>query len=132
MNLFELIFLIICLVCGLFVGNYFWNHFGFIYSLVGILLGFFVPIGAIKLLQTWLKFWYKHFPLRPICQEEKCFSDDYRWQFSNSRGKVFKCECGNKYLSIDKKFLRILPDNSLSPYMKRGLLRIWKLDKSEK
>jgi hypothetical protein len=132
MNLFELIFFILCIVCGLVVGNWFWNHFGLLYSPSGFLLGFFAIIGGIKLLQLWLEFWHKVFPLRPICQENVCLSDDYRWQHNKDGAKIFKCECGVLFLSEGKRFMRILPDNSLSPYMKRGFLRVWKRDKIEK
>lgn len=41
MTLIELIIFILHLVCGFFVGKYFWNNFGYIYSPIGFVLGIF-------------------------------------------------------------------------------------------
>lgn len=61
MNLFELIIFIINVTCGYFVGKYFWNNFGWIYSPIGFLLGFVSSLAVLFVLASILSFWNKIF-----------------------------------------------------------------------
>jgi len=62
MNLIELIFFIINVICGYLVGRYFWNNFGWIYSPIGFLLGFITPLTIVFLLAFIYSLWLKIFP----------------------------------------------------------------------
>ena len=62
MNLIDLVFFLINITIGYFVGKYFWSHFGFIYAPFGFLLGFFAFIGLLKFLEILSSLWNKIFP----------------------------------------------------------------------
>src|SRR6266446_5746423 len=65
---------------------------------------------------------------RPECRENKCRPRDYVLVDSTSLKAVFRCRCGDLYLSEGDHFSQVLPDHSLRPYMVRDSSRGWKTD----
>jgi len=65
---------------------------------------------------------------RPMCRQGNCRCRDYVLVESTREKAVFRCRCGDVYLSKDDHFSQILPDHSLLPYMVRDPSRNWKLD----
>ena len=118
MNLIELICLIFILACGLLLGRFFWQHFGFLYGVLGFAIGISAGFGVFDILRLLFDFWYQLFPLRPICSAVKCKSEDYSWQYDDERGSVFKCQCDDLYLKAKRRFMKITSNNSTLPFMK--------------
>jgi hypothetical protein len=65
---------------------------------------------------------------RPVCHQSKCRLRDYVLVDSTPFKAVFRCRCGDLYLSEGDRFSQILPDHSLLPYMVRDSSRSWKKD----
>jgi hypothetical protein len=70
----------------------------------------------------------------PPCHEGTCsgelrdFDRDYTWE--REGGDFFAvCKCGHRYRKIGPRFLRVLPDGSLEPYLRRGRFRGWVRDR---
>ena len=82
-----------------------------------------VLLGAVRGMLT--EFRHRLSP-RPICRQGKCKPRDYVLIDSTSEKAVFRCRCGDLYLSKANHFSQILPDNSLLPYMVRDSSRNWK------
>jgi hypothetical protein len=80
--------------------------------------------GTFKLLQHRLN-------PRPMCRQGKCRPRDYVLLTSMSEKAVFRCRCGDRYLSKGGHFSQILPDGSLLPYMAQDSSRRWKTDTGE-
>ncbi len=54
---YETLIVVICLICGIFLGIYFYNNYGIIYGLIGSLFGLTAPLIASRyLLKVFLNF----------------------------------------------------------------------------
>jgi len=62
---------------------------------------------------------------RPQCRNEKCTSRQYVLIEGGIDYALFRCRCGDVYVSKAGRFLQRLPDRSLSPYMKRSESGNW-------
>ena len=70
---------------------------------------------------------YRLFPLRPPCKRGQCKSNDYHWDDEDfqrylknpkeSKGTIYVCKCGDKYLRQKRFFYELLPDGKTKPYM---------------
>ena len=93
---------------------------------------------------TFLEWWR---PDRPKCKSGRCYSDDYdyigfppheltereRQLTRRFDALIVRCRCGTTYLRSKKlrKFMEVLPDGSVSPYMcYEPFGRQWKLDRA--
>jgi len=81
--------------------------------------------GAVR--DTIIQGWHS-LSLRPMCRQGKCKPRDYVLVDSTPEKAVFRCRCGDLYLSKGGHFSQILPDRSLLPYMVRDSSRNWKAD----
>jgi len=65
----------------------------------------------------------------PICKNERCLAKTYELVEMGNKGSVFHCRCGSNYLYTGGKFLVMLEDGTIKPYMKRGRSGHWQEDK---
>ena len=100
---------------------------------MGISLGLLFVYLIIGFLNLYFYLWHKWQPLRPICKNGKCKSDDYKWVTSiGDFHPVFICSCGNIYIQNGGCFIELLPDGKSKPYMIHSLFGRWKKDNSIK
>jgi hypothetical protein len=126
------------------------SQYGPWWALLGTIIGFFAGIiGAIALAllltlicQTIAKFsiWWRPFP--PVCENGSCHIKDYnstetplsvRKYVEGILYHAYRCKCGNLYTQIDSlglrtRWVRILPDNTVQPYLKHYIFGRWKPD----
>jgi len=129
MNLIETLIFIILSGAVLALGHFLAGKWG----AVGWLIGG-VPVGlfwACMLFFTarsvFIQFRHSLGP-RPVCRQGECRPRAYVLVDSAPMKAVFRCRCGDLYLSEDDRFLQILPDHSLLPYVVRDSSRSWKKD----
>jgi hypothetical protein len=129
-NIFDVLFFVFNCAIGYFVGRYFGGRYGTIGWILGVPLGFGLGIAALKALGSPFGIWYKCRPLRPPCRNGKCKAGDYQLLRATTDGSVFQCQCGDKYFRLGRtgRFLEILPDGSLRPYMRRTPFGKWQPD----
>ncbi|MBN2315971.1 MAG: hypothetical protein JXM79_18740 [Sedimentisphaerales bacterium] len=132
MNIFELTLLIgfiwVGYVCGKMLGAY----LGVAGWIVGFVLGCALAVGVYTIFLRLIDLWYRWRPIRPICKEGKCSSDDYQLLELSKGNVVFRCRCGAKYIKTRHRFGELLDDGSVRPYMKRTWsLGRWEEDRGE-
>jgi hypothetical protein len=96
--------------------------FGILGFAIGLLITRAILVGRLQLL----------FPL-PSCRQDKChrFGQDYVWRLGTlfgyeSRGiYLYRCRCGDTYIRKGKRFMSLLPDESMRPYKKLVGFRTW-------
>jgi len=126
MNIFELAVVAAFIAAGYFCGKWLGLQYGVVGWIAGFLLGVTFGGSGFIGLRKLLNIWYKCRPLRPICKEGKCSSDDYEIIECLKGRVVFRCQCGTKYLKKGQFFMEILDDGSTIPYMRRnGILGSW-------
>lgn len=86
-----------------------------------VVVMFFTLRGVIvEIKQSWTR--------RPRCSNNKCG----RWQYvlvsATTKQAVFRCKCGDQYLSKAGHFSHMLKDGSVLPYMVKDSSGNWKLD----
>ena len=125
MSLFELLWLTFLILCAVLVGHSLAHRLG----TLGWWLG--VPAGLalwIAITQIVIKTAYRFRPNAPVCRNEKCFAKDYSVLKFTPDGVMFRCRCGNTYLKSKNRFVEVLPDGSVHPYMRRSTWRNWRPD----
>jgi hypothetical protein len=127
MNIFELMTLIAIIIASYFCGKWLGSQYGIIGWILGLILGSTLGVTAFVVLHRLIDIWYKWRPLRPICRQGKCSSDDYELIELSNAGAVFRCRCGMKYLKNNRCFMEILDDGSTCAYMRRhSMFGRWK------
>ena len=129
MNLIELL-LFMGLSAGLLALGYVlserWGTAGWLVGVVPVGLGWaWLMFGTVRGTITQVR---NSLSLRPMCRQGKCKPRDYVLVDSTPEKAVFRCRCGDLYLSEGGHFSQILPDRSLLPYMVRDSSRNWKAD----
>jgi len=129
-TLIELLVFIANAIIAYFVGRYLSEKWGTIGWFIGVPAGFFCLIGAAKVV---LFISSRAMPIRPMCRNGKCGANDYKFLKITKDGSVFQCRCGDKYfrLRAAARFLEVLPDGSLRPYMKRKPFGKWQPDQDQ-
>jgi hypothetical protein len=129
MNLFELLFFMALSAGLLALGHFlsrFWGTAGWLVGVVPVGIGWaWLLVGTIRGILAQVR---HSLSPRPICRQGKCQPKDYVMIDSTREKAVFRCRCGDLYLSKDNHFSQILPDRSLLPYMVRDSSRNWKAD----
>jgi hypothetical protein len=138
-----LVFVLSGLVSGVVNGLQYGIKGALIGGIAGAGVGFLCHTALWGLLLVFIKLQEHASPSYPVCRNGCCHSDDYQHLgFTGelttldehlqrkAEGIVVCCQCGVKYLFSKKrrKFLEILPDGSLCPYMYYKPFRKWKLD----
>jgi hypothetical protein len=129
MNLFEM--LVFMLFSALLLG------FGWLLSLKWGIRGFLV--AAVPVGMCWIVVMFFHarvliaetrqsWTQRPRCRNDKCGTRQYVLVSANAKQAVFRCKCGDQYLSKAGHFSQMLKDGSVLPYMVMDLSGNWKLD----
>lgn len=132
MTLFEAIYFLVILLCGGIGAAAFGRQWGWLFGIPGFILGLVAGFLFFKLLGLLSRAWGVWKPLRPPCERGRCRSGDYEFVRVEERGAVFKCRCGDEYLNPDwlplttRRFMRLLPDGSVRPYMKARPLCRWR------
>jgi hypothetical protein len=126
MNIFELLIFALLSAILLALGEFLSKRLGTAGWLVGIVpvaMGWtWVLFGAIRGAIADLK---HSVSSRPVCRQGKCRPPDYVLVSSSPGKAVFRCGCGDLYISKANLFLRVLPDNSEAPYMSRDSSGNW-------
>jgi len=103
-----------------------WRTGGWLIGVVPVgLFWTWVLIGALKGTLTAVR---HSLSSRPICRQGKCGPRDYVMVDSSPEKVIFRCRCGDLYLSKANHFSQILPNNSLLPHMVQDSSRNWKTD----
>ena len=124
MTLIELlIFLLLCAGLG-FLGHLFSARWGW------LLGGMPAAVGLVAMMVgSWVSLIResKHsLRSRPACQTGKCTARQYVLVEATKEKAIFRCRCGDLYISEDNTFSSLLPDNSVRPYMVRHPSNVWK------
>lgn len=126
MNIIELAALALILVAGYFAGMLVGDRFGLPGWIAGWLVGMSGAGGALYGLRKLLELWYRRFPLRPICANQRCGELEYEFIRHEDRGSLFRCKCGDFYLRRGRQFLHVTPSGGKEQFREyRGLLRRW-------
>ena len=75
----------------------------------------------------------KWFLSLPYCKQDRCyrFAVDYTWMNGTIFGWIewsqhyFRCKCGDRYLRIGKRFMRVQDDGTLIPYKRLERQNCW-------
>lgn len=131
MTLIELLFFIANCIIGVILAAAVHAKTGNLWlAVLSGAVGFGIGVVVCLAVSRALDFWYWLFPLRPNCKQGTCGAKDYRWDIELSRttkGDVFICHCGDKYIRNHGRFDELLPDGSTKPYMRRSFLfRAWR------
>ena len=123
MGLFELgFFATIC--AGFLTGAFIGKHNGHLWLGLGITLAILAAAAAIFLaLAAW---WDRTHPQHPACKQ--CQANDYRWEKELGPAFIMRCPCGAQYVAHADRFLELLPDDTLRPYMRRLPDQRWEPD----
>ena len=115
-------------ICGIFLGVY----YGVAGWIIGFVLGCAFAVGAYTIFLRLIGLIGKWRPLRPVCREGKCSSNDYQLlDVSEGRG-IYRCRCGTKYVRTRHRFGELLDDGTVRSYMKRmWSLGRWEEDREE-
>jgi uncharacterized membrane protein len=85
-----------------------------------VVVMFFTVLGVVaEIKQSWAQ--------RPRCRNDKCGTRQYVLVSATAKQAVFRCKCGDQYLSKAGYFSRMLKDGSVLPYMVRDASGNWKL-----
>ncbi len=130
MNAIELAVLVGIIWVGCICGKALGAYFGVPGWIAGFVLGGALVPAVCYVLRRLLDLWHRWRPLRPICREGNCSSDDYKLLDCSEERAVFLCRCGIRYVQTRNRFGEILDDESVRPYMKRsGILSRWREDR---
>ena len=126
MNIFELLIFALLSAALLALGQLLskrWGTAGWLVGIVPVAFGWiWVLLGAVRGLITDFKYSVMS---RPVCRQGKCRSRDYVLVSSTAEEALFRCRCGDLYLSKANLFVRVLPNNSKEPYMARDSSGKW-------
>jgi len=133
MNLFELIFVVGWIACGV-AGSLFLKHWGFAAGIVGFGGGMALAFGVFRLLNLMINIWI---PITPNCRcgsLGKCAYEFIEWRKDENGtiiGGIYKChQCSRCYLKTPRKFEEVLEDGSTRPYKLHRLFGRWRLASS--
>lgn len=153
--MFQLMVLLLSVIVGIHYGDRFGSDYGILVRIVGWLLGpvivtllafgtwlllYLVIVDPIERILTW---WRPH---PPPCENKTCthaagyraykLPDDVarRWKGLASWGR--QCGCGRVYAGgndspLRDRWVRVLPDGSLRPYLRHRLFGRWKPDRAD-
>lgn len=103
-----------------------WGTAGLLVGAVPVgLFWSFVLVGSIR--GTFIKVRHS-LTSRPICRRGICKQPDYVMVDSSPEKALFRCRCGDLYVSRDGRFQQLLPGNSLLPYMAKDASGNWHTD----
>jgi hypothetical protein len=129
---FDVLWLTFISTCAFFGGRKLAVYWGKVGWVVGGLVG--IVCGFLFLYALWLlaDFYHRFRPLRPMCQHEKCRSQDYEIKIVAKEGSwesENRCKCADTYVRRGNRFMLLRPDGSTQPYMLRKPFRDWEPDK---
>jgi len=125
MNAVELlIFVVFCLLFGA-LGAFLsarWGPLGWLAATPGVVGAGLLIFGMGVSLFLELR---HSFHSRPVCSSGKCPSRAYVLVEANEDEALFRCRCGDLYLSRGDSFLRVKKGGSEEPYMFRNPSGNW-------
>lgn len=132
MNCFELLFLEAGLVAGIIGAIYLRARWGWPGIPVGFIGGASVWFGTLALISCIDNWWA---PYQPTCQCGNKGASAYaheRWlkdEYGRYDSPICYCrKCGARYLSRHRRFLLVLSDGTLQPYLMRKPHGRWRPD----
>jgi hypothetical protein len=128
MNLVEMFVLVFLSALFGLLGLYLSEHFGLLGWLgalpgvAGVTLILFVLSNGYREL-----FWMTthSFRQRPICRMGKCTSRRYYVLEADREEAMFRCRCGDRYVSHGDSFLQVQQDGTRHPYMVQSSSGSW-------
>lgn len=129
MNVFEMLafMLLSAILLGLgWLLSLRWGNRGFLITAVPVAMFWVVVLffSFRRLIQESRWNWAQ----RPRCRNNKCGRSQYVLVEASAEKAVFRCKCGDHYLSKDGHFSQILNDGTLLPYLVRDALGDWKTE----
>ncbi len=119
MNIFNLGFLLSCVVTAYFLGSFGNRMYGPYVGAAGVVVGFLLPYAAMLAIRRVNGFLLKRRPPRPVCESGKCKWDDYRLVEYDHGELEFMCLCGRRYVKSGNRFLKLSKDGHTEPYKVR-------------
>ena len=127
MTLFELLAILIYLLCGIAGAVYAGFSFGFLGFPLGFIFSVAILHGGVNLLSYVERMFWVGIPPKPDCHTNRCHSDDYEID-QESNKLIYRCGCGRCYQKQGRRFMEVLPDGASKPYMKWVAFRGWRPD----
>ncbi|HEV2400106.1 MAG TPA: hypothetical protein VGS27_24420 [Candidatus Sulfotelmatobacter sp.] len=130
MNLFEMLafMLFSAMLLGLgWLLSFKWGIYGLLVT--GVPVGTFWVVVMFFNLRASIVETKQSLTRRPRCRNDKCGRRQYTLVSATTKQAVFRCKCGDQYLSESGHFSQMLKDGSVLPYMVRDSSGNWKLDK---
>ena len=129
MNIFELLFLLGWIACGV-AGSLLLKQWGLPAEIVGFGGGIVLSFGVFRLLNFAVDAWI---PETPKCQCGISGDDTYKFQEWREDengaivGGIYECpRCGRQYLKTQRKFDEVLEDGTTRPYKMHYLFGRWR------
>ena len=108
------------------------SPFGVTGRVIGAVIGFILALSSFIMgRHLILQVSDVYFPDQPRCKNGRCGPNEYERLQWTEKGCILQCSCGDKYFdNIDEwRFMRILEDGSLKPYMRqKWYWRTWQED----
>lgn len=133
MTLIELL-IVVFTMSGAITGAILGAKHGAIWGVGGFVLGGMAGFLLYVILMfpiVWIVMW---FGLPACCADSKHDKHLLRRIRSTSEGTMWRCDCGKTYLETrarltrGRRFLEVLPDATLRPYMRRSVFGRWRPD----
>lgn len=129
---FELFLVLFPIACGITLGRYVGLGYGWLYGVlcgvIGCVLGAGFGICLLWFFGLFARHWLAAIPVCQVCKE-----DDYKWAETTPEGTFYVCQhCSAKYLRTrdNKRFMKVLADGTLHPYMRGKPCGRWRQDAS--
>lgn len=124
MNFFEFLTFIIFLVFGYFGGQCVGRQYGILGWAGGFAIGIFVALMIYYIIRVLINKWCQLHPGFPDCKNCSA-NNNFKLLEYKDGGIVLECKCKKKYYKINNKFMEILDDGSIVPYMKKSDFKMW-------
>jgi len=128
MNIMELMYVVIFFAAGYYSGKFASSYWGIAGWIIGIPFGCFLALLIYWIIGELV--YACNYNKLPICKKGRCQSKDYEHVEIRDTGWVFRCQCGDNYLLVGNRFLALLEDGAIHPYMRRARFRPWQEDKT--
>ena len=101
------------------------SRYGWVGGIAGFAGGLAASAGLARFLAFMDRMLYRGSPPVPICRSGKCRAGDYQIRAVAGGDYAYFCRCDGRYRKKRRRFMELMPDGSLRPYMIWRPFRGW-------